>query len=162
MYDPTHHSRQDEPIKVTWLGSLVGVGHNPAYRDIYRAPIGGKVTIISDFTTNLNSVGDTVVSTLNVDVAFSDLKNLDNGNDISFAKESWEFRFEGTSAEYAWPTLGAGRLVWPPRDRSRNDENGGIVGDNLIKVDFAGPEYSEAVGIFVVPEAVGAFGAKKQ
>ena len=162
LYDPTPYPRQDEPVKATWLGSLVGVGHNPAYRDIYRSPIGGKVTVTSDFTTRVNSVGNTEVSTLNVDIVFSDLKNLDNGNNISLSKESWEFRLEGIRADIAWPTLGTGRLVWPPRDRSRNDENSGIVGDNLIKVDFAGPAYSEAVGVFVTPEAVGAFGAKKQ
>ena len=80
LYDPNHEAsgfRPDNPVSGTWQGSLVGIGHNPAYPDIYRAPIGGKVTIETDVRT----------SELDVDITFSNLKNLNNGNDVSFAKQ---------------------------------------------------------------------------
>lgn len=156
LYDPTHENgfRAYNPISGTWEGSLVGIGHNPAYPDIYRAPIGGRVIIVTDWR---RSQGE-----LDVDIMFSNLKNLNNGNDISFAKQDWEFRYD-FFASLEWPDFGRAEASsdWP-RSGTENNESGGVVGQNLIALDFGGPNYSEAVGWFIAPEALGAFGAKKR
>lgn len=164
LYDPNigeYNRRLQNPVRGTWRGALIGVGHNPAYPNIYRATIGGKVTITSDFT--MRSDVEDEVRSLDVDVAFSDLKNVNTGADIAFAKQNWEIRLTGLEADFAWPSLGRElSLEWPPYRRDRDDEKYGIIGDNLIALEFTAPNYSEAVGIFVAPEALGAFGAKKQ
>ena len=136
-------------IEATWRGTLIGIGHNPAFPDIYRQRIVGDVEMTSAISSEGPSLfgGDVV----DLSVVFSDIKNVNTGAGVSLSKESWNMTSSGSS--WAYNSLTADTVLWPYPDSSPS---------NSMVVHFPGPNVAEAGGVFVTHEALGAFGAKKQ
>ena len=169
LYDPNRAgagSRLEnpiDPITATWQGSLIGIGHNKADPKLYRQLIAGDVAITTSFTTQEEPdlfipVG--AVNRVNVDVAFSDIRKVKTGEAVMLSTMNWNLGVEGTyqgrnSAQLAWPdfsTTQTDGVAEPENGRERE----------RMELEFGGPGYSTAAGIFITLEAVGAFGAKKQ
>ena len=157
-------NRLEDPIRATWRGSLIGIGHNKAYPDLYREPIAGDVTITTDFTAQERvcllcpNVGEP--NRVTVGVEFSDIQKVNTGGAVTLSTQDWQMEVSGLSAPQAWPEFGTHFDLylpyWPLRGETVENAS------DIMHLDFGGPDYSTAAGVFVTRQALGAFGAKKQ
>ncbi len=116
-----------------WRGALVGTG-STATSPLYRQFFIGNV----DVTVGLGTVrtGDEVFR--NVDVEFSNVRNINTGEAVTLSRTQW-------------------------RKTNLSGKGSGYTSvDDGLRVDFRGPNDEEVFGAFRLEEAVGAFGAKKQ
>ncbi len=135
-----------DPIRATWRGSLIGIGHNKAYPDLYRQLIAGDVEITTDFA--MRQPYDIVTA----DVTFSDIKKVDTGEAVTLSTQNWQLESH-RGRTYLWPDAfadGSGvGIEWGPGE------------DDVIALEFGGLNYSTAAGVFITREALGAFGAEQ-
>ena len=115
-----------------WRGVLVGTGRN-ATSPLYRQFIMGDV----DVTVELGTSRFRGTVWRDIDVDFSNIRNIDTGATVTLSRMRWEFD-------------------------NQCCKGAGIGLNTGLEIDFRGPNDEEAFGVFEVEEAFGAFGAKKQ
>ena len=163
LYNPQAFD-ENRPIEATWNGTLIGIGHNEAYPSLYRQPITGLVRI----ETDLGYLQEGGLDSVTYEVEFTDIKKINTGESVSLSTTRWQ----GTDNLYTHG--GSGSLIderwWGPIQLTQDDGYFGTTApsviyysteDDSLVLDFGGPEFSTAAGVFTTRQAIGSFGAKK-
>ena len=133
---PRREDSTDAVSTGRWEGALVGTG-NSATSPLYRQFIIGDVDVTVALAQGISSSP----RNRDIDVAFSNVRNVDTGAAVTLSHTEWD-----------WETRCCKRV----RTSIADDAPG------YIHMDFQGPNDEEAFGVFYTEEAIGAFGAKKQ
>ena len=130
----------DEVSTGRWRGALVGTG-NSETSPLYRQFVIGDV----DITVELGTVEIGDIFWRNIDIAFSNVRNVNTGTPVMLSHTQWHYD------NSCCKSVGGASLSTPSSSTP-----------GYMAMTFRGPNDEEAFGAFYTEEAVGAFGAKKQ
>ena len=149
-------------VQATWRGSLIGIGHNKAYENLYRQVLAGDVEIATTVETEIDRFlgREDEYDKVALDIEISNIKKVNTGEAVTLSTQEWQFVADLSSVPIhgEWPIYTSSRSV------SEEGTFGGIGGSHIpgVQIGFGGPDYDTVVGTFVTDEALGAFGAKKE
>ena len=146
----------NRPIEATWRGSLIGIGHNKAYENLYRQPLAGDVQITTTIAQRRGDFATPDEFHVEYDVEFSGIKKVNTGEAVTLSTQNWRRERLTSNFTHEWHELG----VLPPAG-SQSSWNAGTSAPG-VRMHFGGPAYTTVAGSFITSEAIGAFGAKKQ